>query len=92
LPYKAKIVSGRQLLQVRCDRILANKQEEIIRVKHIAYCSSEPVVQTGAIDALATYGEQAVDAINEVVNLSDISDQAKEHGLQAIEDIKKNSN
>jgi hypothetical protein len=69
-----------------------NKGEEITRVKHLAYCSNEPVVQTGAIDALATYGEQAIDAIDEVVNLSGISDQVKEHGLQTIEGIKKNSN
>jgi hypothetical protein len=53
---------------------LANKAEEITSVKHIAYISSEPLVQTGAIDALAAHGEQAIDAIDEVVNLSDISD------------------
>jgi hypothetical protein len=70
---------------------LANKAEEITRVKHIAYISSEPLVQTGAIDALAAHGERAIDAIDEVVNLFDISDQVKEHGLRTIEDIKKNS-
>jgi hypothetical protein len=70
---------------------LANKAEEITRVKHIAYSSNEPVVQTGAIDALSAYGEQAIDAIDEVVNLFDISDQVKDHGLQTIDDIKKNS-
>ena len=70
---------------------MANKGEEITRVKHIAYSSSEPIVQTGAIDALAAYGEQAIGAIDEVVNLSDISDQVKEHGVRTIEDIKKNS-
>lgn len=68
-----------------------NKAEEITRVKHITYSSSDPVVQTGAIDALAAYGEQAIDAIDEVVNLSDISDQVKDHGLLTIDDIKKNS-
>lgn len=51
---------------------MANKAEEITRVKHIAYSSSEPVVQTGAIDALSAYGEQAIDAIDEVVNLFDM--------------------
>lgn len=70
---------------------MANKAEEITRVKHIAYSSNEPVVQTGAIDALSAYGEQAIDAIDEVVNLFDISDQVKDHGLQTIDDIKKNS-
>lgn len=70
---------------------MANKTEEITRVKHIAYSSSEPVVQTGAIDALSAYGEQAIEAIDEVVNLFDISDQVKDHGLRTIDDIKKNS-
>jgi hypothetical protein len=70
---------------------LENKREEITRVKHLAYCSHEPVVQTGVIDALAAYGEQAIDAIDEVVNLFDISNQVKEHGLRTIEDIKKDS-
>lgn len=71
-------------------------KEEIIRVKHLAYCSNDPVVQTGAIDTLAAYGEQeAVDAITEVINLSGISNQVREHGLRTIEYIrsrKKNSN
>ena len=70
---------------------MENKGEEIAKVKHLVYCSTEPVVQTGAIDALAAHGEQAIDAIDEVVNLHDISDQVKEHGERAIEDIEKNS-
>jgi methylmalonyl-CoA mutase cobalamin-binding subunit len=49
------------------------------------------VVQTGAIDTLATFGEQAVDAINEVIHLSSLSDGVKEHGLKSIEYIKENS-
>lgn len=60
-------------------------------MKHIAYSSIESVVQTGAIDALSAYGEQTIDAIDEVVNLFDISDQVKDHGLRTIDDIKKNS-
>jgi hypothetical protein len=66
-------------------------REEIVRVKHLVYCSSEPVLQTGAIDTLAAYGEQAIDAITKVISLFNISDQVMEHGLKAIEDIKKNS-
>jgi hypothetical protein len=41
------------------------------------YISSEPADQTKAIDTLAAYGEQAVDAITEVINLFDISDQVR---------------
>jgi predicted alpha/beta-hydrolase family hydrolase len=66
-------------------------REEIVRVKHLAYCSSESVIQTGAIDTLATFGEQAFDAINEATSLSSVSDGIKEHGLKTIEYIKENS-
>ena len=66
-------------------------REEIVRVKHLVYCSSEPVVQTGAIDTLAAYGEQAIDAITEVIRMSNIGDGVKEHGLKTIKYIKENS-
>jgi hypothetical protein len=62
-------------------------REEIVRVKHLVYCSSEPVIQTGAIDTLATYGEQAIDAITEVISLYNISDQVRDYGREAIEGI-----
>ena len=65
--------------------------EAIARVKHLVYSSNDVVVQTGAIDTLATFGEQAVDAINEVINLSSVSYGVKEHGLKTIEYIKENS-
>ena len=66
-----------------------NNDEEITRVKHLAYCSNDPVVQTGAIDALATHEEQqTINAITEISNLTDISDQVKEHGQRTIEYIK----
>ena len=69
-----------------------NKNEEAItRVKHLVYSSSDAVVQTGAIDTLATFGEQAIDAINEIIGLSSISDGVKEHGLKTIKYIKENS-
>ena len=69
-----------------------NKNEEAItRVKHLVYSSSDAVVQTGAIDTLATFGEQAIGAIKEIIGLSSISDGVKEHGLKTIEYIKENS-
>jgi hypothetical protein len=68
-----------------------NKNEEAItRVKHLVYSSSDAVVQTGAIDTLATFGDSAIDAINEG-GLSSISYGVKEHGLKTIEYIKENS-
>jgi len=65
--------------------------EAIAREKHLVYSSNDVVVQTGAIDTLATFGEQAIDAINEVIKLSSVSDGVKEHGLRSIEYIKENS-
>jgi hypothetical protein len=69
-----------------------NKNEEVItRVKHLIYNFIDAVVQTGAIDTLATFGESAIDAINEGIGLSSISDGVKEHGLKTIKYIKENS-
>ncbi len=70
------------------EKGLSNK-DEIIRIKHQIYTSSEPVIQTIAIDTLATYGEQAINEISEVINLSDINLRVREYGLQIIEDIKR---
>jgi len=69
-----------------------NKNEEAItRVKHLICNFSDAVVQTGAIDTLATFGESAIDTINEGIGLSSISDGVKEHGLKTIKYIKENS-
>ncbi len=68
-----------------------NKNEVIMRVKHLIYNPSDAVVQTGAIDTIAIFGESAIDAINEGIGLSSISDGVKEHGLKTIEYIKENS-
>ena len=70
---------------------MSTTNEAITGVKHIVYSSNDTIVQTGAIDTLATFGQQAVDAINEVVSLSGVSDDVKEHGLKTIEYIKENS-
>jgi hypothetical protein len=64
---------------------------KIVDAKHKFYSSSELVDQTEAIDTLAAYGEQAIDAITEVINLFDISDQVREYGLEAVEGIKGQS-
>ena len=61
---------------------------EVVFAKHQFYTSSEPADQTKAIDTLAAYGEQAIHALTEVINLSDISDQVREYGQKTIEGIK----
>ncbi|MGA9840843.1 MAG: hypothetical protein WBQ25_00850 [Nitrososphaeraceae archaeon] len=43
------------------------------------------------IDALATYGKQALNALTEVINTPSIDNQVKAHGFKTIENIKKNS-
>ena len=47
------------------------------------------MTQIKAMDALATYGKQAIDPITEIINSAGIDNQVKEHGLKVIEDIKK---
>jgi len=64
---------------------------KIVNAKHKFYISSEPADQTKAIDTLAAYGEQAINALTEVINLSDISDQVRDYGREAIEGIKGHS-
>ena len=68
---------------------ISEHEERIIRIKHLAYCSNDPTVRMSAIDALAAYGKQAISAITDVINLPNIGDQIKAHGLETIEDIKK---
>ena len=53
--------------------------------------SNESVVQIGAIDALASYGKQALNALTEVINTPSIANHVKAQGFKTIEDIKKNS-
>ena len=47
--------------------------------------------QIKEIHRLATYGTQAADAINEIINSPGIDKQIKALALIAIENIKKNS-
>ncbi len=68
---------------------VSEHEERIIRIKHLAYCSNDPTVQMRTIDALAAYGKQAISAITDVINLPNIGDHVKAHGLETIEDIKK---
>jgi hypothetical protein len=64
-------------------------EDQINCIKHRVYCSNEPLTQNKAMDALATYGKQAIDSITEIINSAGVDNQVKEHGLKVIEDIKK---
>ena len=66
-------------------------KKQLRGVKHLVYSSRDAVRSEWAIDTLATFGEQAIDSINEVIGLSSISDGVKEHRLKTIEYIKENS-
>ena len=68
---------------------LSKEEEEMIRIKHLAYCSNESSTQIRAIDTLASYGIQAIDAITRVINLPTVNNHVKAHGLNVIKDIKK---
>jgi hypothetical protein len=72
--------------------MLSKEEEEIIRIKHLAFCSNKPAIQIRAIDTLAAYGKQAIEAITRVINLPTVSNHVKAHGLNVIEDIKRFSN
>lgn len=72
--------------------MLSKEEEEMIRIKHLAFCSNKPAIQIRAIDTLAAYGKQAIEAINRVINLPTVNNRVKVHGLTVIKDIKKFSN
>jgi hypothetical protein len=46
-------------------------------------------MQIVAIDALAAYGQQAINAMTEIINRPDIENQVKAHAMKTIENIKK---
>jgi hypothetical protein len=72
--------------------MLSKEEEEIIRIKHLAFCSNKPAIQIRAIDTLAAYGKQAIEAITRVINLPTVNDRVKAYGLNVTEDIKRFSN
>lgn len=67
----------------------ADIEDHIIRIKHLVYCLRLPTMQIVAIDALAAYGQQAINAMTEIINRPDIENQVKAHAMKTIENIKK---
>jgi hypothetical protein len=43
--------------------------DQFNKIKHITYCSKKAIIQMSAIDTLGAYGKQAIDAIDELINL-----------------------
>jgi hypothetical protein len=70
---------------------LLKEEEEIIRIKHLVYCSNKPEIQIEAIASLKKYGKYAIHAISDIIGLFDIDVQVKIYGLKVIEDIRKGS-
>jgi hypothetical protein len=51
----------------------------------------QPTIQIKALDMLADYGTQAIDAITEVISSSGIDEKVRTYGMKVIDGIKKNS-
>ncbi|HEY7228023.1 MAG TPA: hypothetical protein VH481_07850 [Nitrososphaeraceae archaeon] len=68
-----------------------SSKDQINRIKHLIYSSKEPIVQIAAIDALAEYGEQAINAITEIISSTNISDQVRTYWSNIIKNIRKES-
>jgi len=73
------------------NNFLSSEQDQINRIKHITYCSTEAMIQMSAIDALGAYGKPAINAINELIKCPSIDRKVKTHALSVIECIENNS-
>ena len=58
-------------------RKLSTKENQINCIRHQFYSSNESIIQIGAIDALAAYGKQALNALAEVINTPRVDNQVK---------------
>ena len=66
-------------------------EDQINCIKHRVYCLNEPTIQIKALDMLADYGTQAIDAITEVISSSGIDERVRTYSMKVIDGIKKNS-
>ena len=66
-------------------------EDQINCIKHRVYCLNEPTIRIKALDMLAEYGTQAIDAITEVISSSGIDERIRTYSMKVIEGIKKNS-
>jgi hypothetical protein len=66
-------------------------EDQINCIKHRIYCLNKPTIQIKALDMLADYGTQAIEAITEVISSSGIDEKVRTYGMKVIDGIKKNS-
>ena len=67
---------------------------EIIQIENIKEQFSlniDTAVRQKAIDALSTYGNNGIDAINDLMRIT-VNDEVKVHGLETIKKIKESTN
>ena len=67
---------------------------EIIQIENIKEQFSlniDTAVRKKAIDALSTYGNNGIDAINDLMRIT-VNDEVKVHGLETIKKIKESTN
>ena len=67
---------------------MSDKEQEIIRLKHVAMKSYDENTVRRAIDALTMYGKEAINPINEIIETPSMSESMKKYGLNAIQRIK----
>lgn len=67
---------------------MSDKEQEIIRLKHVAMKSYDENTVRRAIDALTMYGKEAINPINEIIKTPGMSESMKKYGLNAIQRIK----
>jgi hypothetical protein len=67
---------------------LSDKEQEIIRLKHVAMKSYDENTVRRAIDTLAMYGKDAINPLNDIIETPSMSESMKNYGLNAIQRIK----
>jgi hypothetical protein len=64
-----------------------NDQDQINKIKEVAIHSIDSTEQRKAIDTLVPFGNKAISAITDIID-SNIDDQVKTYGYEAIQKIK----
>jgi hypothetical protein len=62
--------------------------KQIEDIKHQFYLNASPDTRKKVIDALTAYGNNGIDAINDLMRVT-VNDEVKIHGLDTIKKIKE---
>jgi hypothetical protein len=62
--------------------------KQIENIKHQFTLNINPETRNKAIDALSAYGNNGIDAINDLMRIT-VNDEVKIHGLETIKKIKE---